>query len=59
MDTLRTGLVPGTLNRELDDPEFRFPIMTENVEKTVNYSMTNSFGFGGNNASLVFGKQHG
>ncbi len=59
MDTLRTGLVPGTLNRVLDDPEFRFPIMMENVEKTVNYSMTNSFGFGGNNASLVFGKQHG
>lgn len=55
MDTLRTGIVPGTLNRETDDPGFRFPIMTNNVEKTVRYSMTNSFGFGGNNASLVFG----
>ena len=56
MDTLQTGVVPGTLNRVTDDPEFRFPIMTENVEKTIRYSMTNSFGFGGNNASLVFGQ---
>lgn len=56
LDTLHTGLIPGTLNRVTDDPEFRFPIMTENVEKTVRYAMTNSFGFGGNNASLVFGR---
>lgn len=56
MDTLQTGVIPGTLNRVADDPEFRFPIMTDNVEKAVRYSMTNSFGFGGNNASLVFGQ---
>jgi 3-oxoacyl-[acyl-carrier-protein] synthase-1 len=58
MDTLQTGLIPGTLNRETDDPEFRFPVMTGNVEKQVHYVMSNSFGFGGNNASLVFGRQH-
>lgn len=58
MDTLKTGLIPGTLNRVTDDPEFRFPIMTNNEEKAVRYAMSNSFGFGGNNASLVFGKQN-
>ena len=56
LDTLDTGLMPGTLNRVTDDPEFRFPVLTDNVEKRVRYSMSNSFGFGGNNASLVFGR---
>ena len=56
MDTLRTGLIPGTLNREIDDPEFRFGVLSDNVEKRVEYSMSNSFGFGGNNASLIFGR---
>ncbi len=54
MDTLETGLLPGTLNCEVPDPELRFPVMTGNVEKEITCSMTNSFGFGGNNASLVF-----
>lgn len=54
IDTLKTGLLPGTLNCRETDPEFRFPVMTDNVEKTIDCSMTNSFGFGGNNASLVF-----
>jgi len=54
IDTLETGLLPGTLNCRQVDPEFRFPVMTDNVKKTINCAMTNSFGFGGNNASLVF-----
>ena len=54
IDTLATGLLPGTLNCAQPDPEFRFPVMQDNVEKSINCSMTNSFGFGGNNASLVF-----
>jgi 3-oxoacyl-[acyl-carrier-protein] synthase-1 len=58
MDTLHTGLIPGTLNREIDDPEFRFPVLTDNVERQLEYSMSNSFGFGGNNASLIFGRQN-
>jgi len=58
IDVLETGLLPGTLNCEATDPAFRFPIMTDNVEKTVHCTMTNSFGFGGNNASLVFRRRH-
>lgn len=57
MDTLNTDLIPGTLNRETNDPEFRFPVLTDNVESHLEYSMSNSFGFGGNNASLVFGRR--
>jgi 3-oxoacyl-[acyl-carrier-protein] synthase-1 len=56
MDTLETGLIPGTLNREVDDPEFRFDVLGENVEQQVACAMSNSFGFGGNNASLIFGR---
>jgi 3-oxoacyl-[acyl-carrier-protein] synthase-1 len=57
MDTLETGLIPGTLNREVDDPEFRFDVLDENVERQVACAMSNSFGFGGNNASLIFGRR--
>lgn len=59
LDTLETGLLPGTLNCEQTDPEFPFPIMQQNVKKSIRYSMTNSFGFGGNNASLVFMRNNG
>jgi 3-oxoacyl-[acyl-carrier-protein] synthase-1 len=57
IDTLRTNLIPGTLNRETDDPEFRFDVLSDNVEKRIEYSMSNSFGFGGNNVSLIFGRR--
>lgn len=57
LDTLHTGLIPGTLNRKIDDPEFRFDVLSDNVEKRVDYAISNSFGFGGNNASLVFGRR--
>jgi 3-oxoacyl-[acyl-carrier-protein] synthase-1 len=59
MDTLKTGTIPGTLNCENLDPNFCFPILQDNVEKNVRFSMTNSFGFGGNNAALVFGHNNG
>jgi len=59
IDALATGLLPGTLNCENLDPELRFPVLTDNVEKNIRCSMTNSFGFGGNNCSLVFEKHDG
>jgi 3-oxoacyl-[acyl-carrier-protein] synthase-1 len=55
LDAMATGLVPGTLNCETVDPEFRFPIQQENRHRRIAYAMSNSFGFGGNNAALVFG----
>lgn len=55
LESMRNGLVPGTLNCEQPDPEMAFPILVENVNKSVRHAMTNSFGFGGNNATVVFG----
>ena len=56
LESMQHGLLPGTLNCEHQDPEFRFPILTENVKKPIRTAMMNSFGFGGNNASLIFGR---
>ena len=53
---LEDGLLPGTLNSEQADaacgPQVRF----DNARRELRYAMNNSFGFGGNNASLVFGR---
>lgn len=56
LDAMNHGLIPGTLNCEQADPELEFPVIGDNVEKTVRYALSNSFGFGGNNASLIFGR---
>ena len=53
---LSDGLLPGTLNSEIPDPACGPQIRFENAQADINYAMNNSFGFGGNNCSLVFGK---
>jgi len=58
LQAIASGVCPGTLNCEQPDPELAFPVITDNVERPVRYAMTNSFGFGGNNATLVFGPIH-
>jgi 3-oxoacyl-[acyl-carrier-protein] synthase-1 len=58
---LEHGLLPGMLGAGDDDsahpdpacgPQIRF----DNAERAIRYAMNNSFGFGGNNCSLVFGR---
>jgi 3-oxoacyl-[acyl-carrier-protein] synthase-1 len=56
LDAMRHGLLPGTLNCETPDPEFRFPVLKENLARPLRYAMSSSFGFGGNNAALIFGR---
>jgi 3-oxoacyl-[acyl-carrier-protein] synthase II len=53
---MRDGVVPPTLN--LDDPEdFLLNLVPHRAQvKPVNIAMSNSFGFGGTNVSLVFKK---
>jgi len=53
---LNTGIVPPTLN--LDEPSEGCDIdlvAKQAKERTVRHALSNSFGFGGTNASLIFG----
>jgi 3-oxoacyl-[acyl-carrier-protein] synthase-1 len=53
--SIRHGLLPGCLNVEAVDPGFRARVLTRNEHRPVRRVMSNSFGFGGINCSLVFG----
>ena len=54
---LRDGFIAGSANIEVLDPEAAgFPIVWESREARLDVVMSNSFGFGGTNASLVFGR---
>ena len=53
---LERGLLPGTLNSSVPDPACGAQIRFDNAQRDIRYAMNNSFGFGGNNACLVFGR---
>ncbi|OUM55077.1 hypothetical protein BVG19_g4556 [[Candida] boidinii] len=61
---LQTGILPPTLNldnlggNEGDNPDdFVFNYLPhKSVKKDITYAMSNSFGFGGTNGSVIFGK---
>ncbi|MCK9218886.1 MAG: beta-ketoacyl-ACP synthase II [Bacteroidales bacterium] len=52
------SIVPPTINHFTDDPEIAPLNFTFNKaqERIVNYAMSNTFGFGGHNASVIFTK---
>ena len=52
---LEDGIVPGTLNCHVVDPQLQCRIDAKSRPAALRYGMSNSFGFGGNNCSLVFG----
>ncbi len=52
---LTRGFVPGTLNTIRIDPNLSSHVMLDNREQPVRRVLSNSFGFGGNNCSLIFG----
>ena len=49
------GLLPGTLNSTTPDPACGPQLRFDNARGDVRFAMNNSFGFGGNNCSLLFG----
>lgn len=54
ISAMRHGIVPANLNLETPDPELPdIRIPTEAVETPIRAAISNSFGFGGHNSSLV------
>jgi 3-oxoacyl-[acyl-carrier-protein] synthase II len=54
IETIRTGMVPATLNLENPDVGGQFDLVPKVAKaKSVRHVLSNSFGFGGVNASLV------
>lgn len=59
LQALRCGVLPPTINMESPDEECDIPhVRNKAVQTTARYALSNSFGFGGHNASLVF-RKHG
>ena len=53
---IETGIVPPTLNLENPSDGCDMNLVPKTAqERKVNYALSNSFGFGGTNASLIFG----
>lgn len=52
---LRHGLMPGGLNLRERDPTLRIQYLSENRRAPLRRVLSNSFGFGGSNACLIFG----
>jgi len=55
MLAIEHGLMPAGLNVQRRDPELLLNYLTDNRAASVRCVLSNSFGFGGSNASLVFG----
>jgi len=53
---LQHGLLPAGLNTRQLDPALALDYVLENRERPVARALSNSFGFGGTNCSLIFGR---
>ncbi|HDD35176.1 MAG TPA: beta-ketoacyl-[acyl-carrier-protein] synthase II [Candidatus Desulfofervidus auxilii] len=58
--SLYTGIIPPTVNYEYPDPECDLDYVPNKARKAdIKIAMSNSFGFGGTNATLIFKKFEG
>ena len=53
---LQHGLMPGGLNTSEIDPALSLNYLLDNREQPISRALSNSFGFGGTNCSLIFGR---
>jgi len=56
LQALEHGFAPRSLNTEAKDPALGANVLLEPREGALRHVLSNSFGFGGSNASLVFGR---
>ncbi len=55
IQAMRTGILPPTINYTTPDPDCDLDYVPNQARKaSIKYTMTNSFGFGGHNACLIF-----
>jgi 3-oxoacyl-[acyl-carrier-protein] synthase-1 len=53
---IRNGLMPGGLNTSTVDPKLHVHYLRDNRRSPIRCVLSNSFGFGGANCSLIFGR---
>lgn len=53
---LESGSLPCSLSTEQRDEALSANVLLESEQRDIAYAMSNSFGFGGNNCSLLFGR---
>ncbi|MEM1000046.1 MAG: beta-ketoacyl-ACP synthase II [Bacteroidota bacterium] len=55
--SIHHGVIPPTINHFTDDPDCDLNYtFNQTMEREVNHALSNTFGFGGHNASLIFSK---
>ena len=55
--SINNGIITPTINYEVPDPELDLEyVPNKAIKRDVNVAISNSFGFGGHNASIVFKK---
>ena len=54
---LQHDFIPGTLHTDRIDPQLQSCVMLQSESRPLRAVISNSFGFGGNNCSLIFGKR--
>lgn len=53
---LQNNLLPAGINTQQLDPDIPLDYLLKNRDMTISHVMSNSFGFGGTNCSLIFGR---
>ncbi len=59
IQSIKEGVIPGTINTENVDPEVPENLQIvfgDSIEKKINAAMSNTFGFGGHNGIVIFTK---
>ena len=56
MLAIKHGLIPGSVNTQTIDPEMGINYQLDNSDQPIDRVLSNSFGFGGSNCSLILGR---